>query len=139
MDTVLNSDLREALLDETSDSGRIREILEEVGFYGVKLSHAFLGRCAQVWIERLAGDFAGRPGDLAALKRFTEAVDLLPDLQLEVDLKIPVDLYHRLLHRARQGRLPAKDRGDDEARWVDLVTRLGQGLGFRVSPEDWSP
>jgi alpha-amylase/alpha-mannosidase (GH57 family) len=139
VETVLNSELRDEFLADPPDPDRIRELLGEVRSYGVRLLPGFLGRAGQVWIDSLARAFHARPSDLDALARFADGVDLLDDLALEVDLKVPVNLYYGLLRRARRGELGPEQQGEDEARWIDLVTRIGTGLGFRVTPESWAP
>jgi alpha-amylase/alpha-mannosidase (GH57 family) len=129
---VLNTNLREAFVEDPLNLERINALLAEAAVINVALDGAGLGYALRKTLERLAGRLRERPADRALLEHLTAVIDLVRALPFEVDLWRVQNVYYGLVHTVYREQLQKAGRGDQEARaWVEKFEALGDKLRIR--------
>jgi alpha-amylase/alpha-mannosidase (GH57 family) len=130
---TLNTDLRRSMEAEPLDAERARSFLDEARKAGVELDQTSIEFALRKKIERLAGDFQSRPGELAALEALEQAVALARSLPFEVNLWTAQNTFYRILQELYPDLHARAEKGEEEAgAWTGSFVALGEKLLVRV-------
>ncbi|BAF59768.1 hypothetical protein PTH_1587 [Pelotomaculum thermopropionicum SI] len=129
---VLNSNLRQAFLEETPDLEKITALLEEARTLGIPLDSRVLGYVIEQILARTGEQLKAKPDDLSLIRQLDAVVGLVRTLPFEVDLWKVQNIYYRLFQTVYRGYLEKAAKGDESARaWVDQFNSLGDKLKMR--------
>ncbi|MDM7995129.1 MAG: DUF3536 domain-containing protein [Acidobacteriota bacterium] len=130
---VLNAQLRRALESERFQTDQVADLLESTAFWQVDLDREGLEFALRRKIENLAQKSRDNPGDLAALKSFSAAVQLAPRLPFTVNFYRTQNIYYEILSGTYPRLKAAAAKGDKGAKaWTDAFRELGAKLSVRV-------
>ena len=130
---ILNGGLRKAISDDTPDTERIKNLLEESQTWQIELDTEGLSYLLQHNLERMLTRLSGTPEDIEFLDEILITAEILPAMPFQVDLWKVQNLYHGLLESVYPDMQQRAGQGDDGARsWLDRFVSLGQKLSMRV-------
>ncbi len=136
---IHNSELRrEFENDHESDDldfDRIREVLEEIHLWNLRLDEEGLSHLFRGKFERVAESLTRDPDNLDILKRFLSYAELTHELPFYLNLWKVQNVYYSLL-KNRYPEFKQNVPASAEAReWVRLFESLGEKLGMVIRQE----
>jgi hypothetical protein len=130
---ILNTDLRQALSNDTIDVERIRSLLDDSQLWSIDLDTEGLARLFEQSLVKKMTYFASHRDDIESLESLKEALTLSQSFPFEIDFWQIQNLYHEILKDAYTGFQERVSQGDEKAKdWSDLFVSLGQQLSMRV-------
>jgi len=137
---ALSTSLREALETRIPDIARLRAILDEAGRAGIALHEDGLGLSLGQAVERLAGELASAPEEVARVEGLEAVVALAKSLPFDVDFAKAQNAYYALAGTTLPAMKSSAAAGSDTAaQWVTRFLALGEKLSVRVGAEGAEP
>lgn len=131
---ILNTDLRQALSNDTIDVERVSFLLDDSQLWEIDLDKEGLSRLFEQNLVKTMTHLVSEPDDTARLENLKAVLDLSRSFPFETNLWQVQNLYHKMLRDAYPAFQKRSSQGDGKAKiWADLFISIGQQLSIRVT------
>lgn len=132
-DTVINSELRRAFESRELNPETVMNLLETATFWRIDLDREGLSFVLRQTIQEIAGESHKHPGEIASLKRLSDAVRLTSKLPFVINFYRTQNIYYDMLMHKYPSLKTLAETGDAGARaWVEEFRTLGAMLSVKV-------